>query len=69
MGKRKRGKKNNRNVLLRKVILSLVSWWDNRGINWLLSAAHRYTIVITIEYVNRRVKSEFNTIINRGRHR
>lgn len=36
------------------------------GINWLLSAAHRCTIVITAEYVNRRVKSEFNIIINSG---
>lgn len=27
--------------------------------------AHCYMIVITAEYVNRRVKSEFNTIINR----
>lgn len=33
------------------------------GINWLLSdRSHRYTIVIAAEYVNRRVKSEFNTI-------
>jgi len=40
---------------------------DDRGINWLLSdRSLYYMIVITIEYVNRRVKSEFNTIINRN---
>jgi len=38
---------------------------DDCEINWLLSAVHCHTIVITSVYVNRRVKSEFNTIINR----
>lgn len=41
-----------------------IGWGIIRGINWLLSVAHRCTIVITAEYVNRRVKSEFNIIIN-----
>jgi len=52
-------------VEMRGRFLSAAEPTDDCEINWLLSAVHCHTIVITSVYVNRRVKSEFNTIINR----
>lgn len=59
-------RKKDTAIYYREIVLSR-PWTDidDREINWLLSAVHRYTAVITFVYVNRRVKSEFNTIINR----
>lgn len=60
----KADEKKGGNGTLRKVILSVRSWMIE-GLIGYYRTAHCYMIVITAEYVNRRVKSEFNTIINR----
>lgn len=59
-------KKKKQRDILRKIVLSLTcsAGWS-LGLIGYYRSAHRCTIVITAEYVNRRVKSEFNTIINR----
>lgn len=58
-------KKKKETVYYERSFFLPVYSWIIEGLIGYYRTAHCYMIVITAEYVNRRVKSEFNTIINR----
>lgn len=58
-------KKKEETVYYERSFFLPVYSWIIEGLIGYYRTAHCYMIVITAEYVNRRVKSEFNTIINR----
>lgn len=61
----RRKKKKEETVYYERSFFLPVYSWIIEGLIGYYRTAHCYMIVITAEYVNRRVKSEFNTIINR----
>lgn len=62
---KKRMKKKRKEVVHYERSFPPVYSWMIEGLIGYYRIAHCYMIVNTTEYVNRRVKSEFNTIINR----